>query len=200
MKKETCKRTSRSGMRAGIRGTRLRGKIWLRERRIEESHDGETMEDGSHAVRSGDGACGWTGLRTDAERGLWVPQCSEHRASGGAGVRSGREVRCGGLPVVYSGAGGGRGAAGGTEFLRDLPQHAVHHNAVAAAGGDMGGGIRKNDEGVWGAYSRGHRKENHGASSGTLRAGESEGIAKPEPKSAENLFVRPGIAAAALAA
>src|SRR5260370_4143540 len=200
MKKETCKRTSRSGMRAGICGTRLRGKVGMRVRRIEESHDGETMEDGSHAVRSGDGACGWTGLRTDAARGLWVPQCSEHRASGGAGVRSGREVRCGGLPVVYSGAGGGRGAAGGTEVLRDLPQHAGHHNAVAAAGGEMGGGSRKNDGWVWGACSIGHRQENHGVSAGTLRGGESEGIAKPEPQSAANLFVGAGIAAAALAA
>src|SRR5258708_9174715 len=176
MKKETCNRTSRSGMPGDTCGTKSRNKNWLRGRRIEDSDDAETVEDGAYAGGSGDGPRGGPALRTGAKRVLRVHQCGEHWAGGRARVRSGREVRCGALPVHHSGTGGRRWKAGSAECLRDLSQHAVHHNAATAAGGNLGSRSKQNDEGVWRAHSGGGGQENHGLSPSPLRAGKSEGI------------------------
>src|ERR1700737_1430860 len=105
MKRETCNRTSRSGIPGDTCGTKLRDKSWSRERRIEESDDEETVEGCAYAGWNGDGRRGWPGLRTDAKRVLRFHQYNEHWAGSGARVCSGREVRCGALPIAHSGAG-----------------------------------------------------------------------------------------------
>jgi len=53
-KKEMCNRTSRSGMRGDICGTKLRNTSWLREKRIKENDDGEKVEHCAHARWIGD--------------------------------------------------------------------------------------------------------------------------------------------------
>src|SRR6266852_9587447 len=102
MKRETCNRTSRCGIPGDTCGTKLKDKSWLPERRIEEGDDEETVEDCAHAGGSGHHPRGRPGLRTDAKRILRFQQCNEHWAGSGARVRSGREVRCGALPIAHS--------------------------------------------------------------------------------------------------
>src|SRR5260370_37794357 len=118
MNKETWNGGSRSGMAGDTCGTKSRNKNWLRGRRIEDSDDAETVEDGAYAGGSGDGPRGGPALRTDAKRVLRGHQCGEHWAGGRARGRSGRAVRRGALPVHHSGTGGKRWKAGTAEILR----------------------------------------------------------------------------------
>src|SRR5258708_14456668 len=105
MKKETCNRTRQFGMPADTCGTKLRSKNWLRERRIEEGGYGETMEDGAHSNRRGDGARGWVRLRTNEKRVVRFYEWSEHWARSGARVDARREVRRGVVSILHSGVG-----------------------------------------------------------------------------------------------
>src|SRR5216684_8758419 len=100
MKKETCSQTSRFGIPAATCGTRLRDKSWLREKRIEESGDGETIEDGAHSSWSSDGTRGWLGFRANEKRVVRFLQCSEYWTRSGSRVCARREVRCGAVSIV----------------------------------------------------------------------------------------------------
>src|SRR5467141_2129760 len=177
MKKETCSQTSRFGIPAATCGTRLRDKIWLPEKRIKESKDGETTEDGAHSGWSSDGTRGWLGFRTNEKRVVRFHECGEHWTRSDSSVCTGREVRCGSIPVFRPRVGCGGRKIGGAEFLRNLSQHALHHHAATPARGNLGSRSRQNDEGLWRSHSGGDGQENHGLPSGTLRAGESEGVA-----------------------
>src|SRR5713101_1764467 len=102
MRRETCNRTRRFGMLADTCGTRLRNKSSLWERRIEESDDEETMEDGARSGWSSDGTCRWLGFRPNEKRIVWFLQCSEHWTRDGARVGARREVRGRQLSVLHT--------------------------------------------------------------------------------------------------
>src|SRR6266478_114252 len=105
MKKETCSRTRGFGIPADTCGTKLRDKNWSRERRIEESDDEETREDGAHSSWGSDGACGWLGFRTNEKRVVRFLQCSEHWTGSGSRVWARLEVRCGAVSILRAGVG-----------------------------------------------------------------------------------------------
>src|SRR5713226_7476870 len=92
MKKEMYNRTSRSGTREATCGTKSRNKIWLPERRIEESDYEETLEDGAHTGWGGDRHCERLGLCANAERVLRFRQCRYLATGSGASIHRGREV------------------------------------------------------------------------------------------------------------
>src|SRR5260370_21876675 len=177
MKKETCNRTRRFGMPVDTCGTKLRDKSWLREKRIEESGNGETMEDGAYSGRSSSGAGRWLGFRTNEKRVVRFHEWSEHWARSGARLDARCEVRCGAVSVFHSGVGRGGWKVGSAEFLRNLSQHAVHHHAAAVARSNLRSGSQQDDEGIRRSRSGRCGCENHGLLASTLPARESEGIA-----------------------
>src|SRR5260370_42476589 len=102
MKKETCSRTRGFGIPADTCGTKLRDKNWSRERRIEESDDEETREDGAHSNRGSDGARGWISFRTNEKRVVRFHECSQHWTGSGSRVCTRGEVRRGVVSVLHA--------------------------------------------------------------------------------------------------